>query len=393
MRGREQALQLLVERFGPGGDTWTVTVPGRVNLIGEHIDYHGLAVMPMALGRGLQVAFRVRDDARVRAASGNGYGEREFEWLPRLNQETPGDWVNYLKAAAQAVGDKWGRGRGLDAAVVSDLPAAAGLSSSSALLIAFTLGLLRANGHPAEFEELMGVLPEGEYFVGTRGGGMDHAACLGSKPGCASLIEFQPLSLVAVPVPRDWTFLVAHCLKHAEKSAGVREEYNARRTAGTAALAKLGFRSYAEAIAGSSFDELCGIAARRLAPVAERDAFIHVTGEALRVREALPAMERGDGSRFGQLLAGSHVSLRDRLRVSCEQLDRLVDAAMESGALGARLTGAGFGGCVVALCERSNVEQVRAGLKSSYYAGREEFREEMHLITAQAGAGALEQAG
>ena len=391
MRGSAQALRLLNERFGPGGKTWTVTVPGRVNLIGEHIDYHGLAVMPMALGRGIQVAFRMRDDARVRAASGNGYGEREFEWRPRLHQETAGDWVNYLKAAAQAVGDKWGRGRGLDAAVVSDLPAAAGLSSSSALLIAFTLGLLRANGHAAKFEELMGVLPEGEYFVGTRGGGMDHAACLGSRAGCASLIEFQPLSLRAVPVPRDWTFVVAHCLQRAEKSAGVREAYNARRAAGNAALAQLGFASYAGAIADNSIAALRETASLKLESDAERDAFVHVTGEAVRVREALLAMERGDAVGFGRLLVESHASLRDKLRVSCEPLDCLVEAAMASGALGARLTGAGFGGCAVVLCESEAVERVREGLRTRYYAGREEFQEEMHLITAQAGAGALAQ--
>jgi galactokinase len=104
----------------------------------------------------------------------------------------------------------------VDAAVCSDLPPAAGLSSSSALLVAFTLGLLWANRRQATFEELMEVLPEGEYFVGTRGGGMDHAACLASREGCASLIEFVPLSVRAVPVPDDWSFLVAHSLTTAE---------------------------------------------------------------------------------------------------------------------------------------------------------------------------------
>jgi galactokinase len=115
-----------------------------------------------------------------------------------------------------------GRRRGVDAAIVSDLPPAAGLSSSSALLVAFTLSLLRANAAAPTFEELMEVLPEGEHFVGTRGGGMDHAASLASQAGCASLIEFDPLAVRPHAVPPDWAFLVAHSLTVAEKSGAPR---------------------------------------------------------------------------------------------------------------------------------------------------------------------------
>jgi galactokinase len=122
---------LLGRRFGEGGEIHLVEVPGRVNLIGEHIDYHGLAVLPMAIERRVRVAFRARGDARIRAVSGGGYGEREFEWTPGLKPGAPGDWENYLKAAAEAVGGKWGLGCGVDAAVISDLPPAAGVSWSS----------------------------------------------------------------------------------------------------------------------------------------------------------------------------------------------------------------------------------------------------------------------
>src|SRR6185312_1822780 len=168
-----------------------VTVPGRANLIGEHIDYHGLPVLPIALRRSIRLRFTPRADREIRAASAS-YGERAFQWTARLEPAAPGDWENYLRAAAQTVAGRWGVGRGLDACVESDLPAAAGLSSSSALLVAFTLALLRANGIEATFAELMDVLPDGEQFVGTRGGGMDHAAVLGSRAGCASLLGFDP---------------------------------------------------------------------------------------------------------------------------------------------------------------------------------------------------------
>ncbi|HET8549701.1 MAG TPA: galactokinase family protein, partial [Bryobacteraceae bacterium] len=189
------------QHYGSGADPEVLFVPGRVNLIGEHIDYHNLPVLPMAISRGIGVAFRARPDSRVRAVSANAGGACEFDWTPKLRPGLPGDWCNYVRAAAQAAAGKWGALRGIDAAVTSDLPPAAGLSSSSALLTGMTLAFLRANAVNASFEELMDVLPEGEYFVGTRGGGMDHAAVLAGRPGCALLVEFAPVVVTPVEVP------------------------------------------------------------------------------------------------------------------------------------------------------------------------------------------------
>ena len=218
-----------------------VSAPGRVNLIGEHIDYHGLPVLPIALRRSIRVRFDARADRQIRATSA-AYGSREFTWTPGLTPVARGDWENYLRAAAQAIAGKWGVLNGIDATIDSDLPAAAGLSSSSALIVAVTLALLRANHREATFDELMEILPDGEQFVGTRGGGMDHAASLASREGCASLIEFVPLAVHHIPIPPDWAFLVANSLHTAEKSGAVRERYNAVRTAGNAALRRDGLR-------------------------------------------------------------------------------------------------------------------------------------------------------
>jgi galactokinase len=313
--------------------------PGRVNLIGEHIDYHGLPVLPIALRQRVRVAFSARGDRRIRAVS-EPYGEREFEWSDGLEPVARGDWENYLRAAARVARTFLpADAHGIDAEITSDLPAAAGLSSSSALIVAFTLGLLRANGYNPTFEELMAVLPDGEQFVGTRGGGMDHAASLGSRAGCASLIGFDPVTIRHVPIPADWTFLVVNSGVRAEKSGAAREEFNARRNATLAAREKVA--------RGEALSAL------------EAEAYGHVTGDARRVAEAVEAMELGDAARFGRLLVESHESLRDRLRVSVPELDLLVEQAMDAGALGARLTGAGFGGCIVVLAQGAAVDRVR----------------------------------
>ncbi len=345
----------------------------------------------MAIRRQIRVAYRVRTDHRIRAVSSQRYGAREFEWTANLVPTTAGDWENYLRAAAQAVSRKWGVGLGVDAAVVADLPPAAGLSSSSALIVAFTLALLGANRIEAGFEELMGVLPEGEQFVGTRGGGMDHAASLASRAGCASLTAFVPLSVHSIPIPEDWAFLVAHSLHAAEKSGSVRDQYNARRAAGVEALKDLGFISYAEAIEGRTYAELESLVGQASSPVSQmkHECFLHVTTEALRVQDAVAAIERNDPLAFGRLLLESQDSLRGRLKVSCPALDQLVAAAMESGALGARLTGAGFGGCAVVFCRKPDRPKVRAGLISRFYSGRPEFDQDQHLIDVEPGPGAL----
>ena len=216
---------------------------------------------------------------------------REFEWTRRLLPSPRAIGRTTCGRPRRPSRESGGPGRGVDAVVESDLPPAAGLSSSTALLVAFTLALLRANCRTATFEELMEVLPDGEQFVGTRGGGMDHAAVLGSREGCASLISFSPVTVRHIPIPRDWAFLIANSGIHAEKSGAVRERYNAIRLAGMEALR------------------------RNLAnPVAE-----HVATEAARVRGAVDAMERDRPERFGELLLASHASLRDRLRVSCRR--------------------------------------------------------------------------
>jgi galactokinase len=363
-----------------------VSVPGRINLIGEHIDYHGLPVLPMALQRRIGIAFRPRSDRRVRAVSAP-YGQREFCLSASPEPGPRGDWSNYLKAAMQVAASRWELKVGIDSAVVSDLPPAAGLSSSSALLVAFALALLDANGFRPQIGELMDILPDGEQFVGTRGGGMDHAAVLACQSGCALLIRFDPLELKAIPVPSDWSFLVAHSLTTAEKSGAVNAEYNSRRTAGLSGLQKLGFESYRDAASRYSLGELTALASCLDGP--EARSFQHVVSETFRVEECLAALRAGDIGAFGHLLMASHASLRDQLLVSNPSLDALVESAVEAGALGARLTGAGFGGCAIILSRMEDRDRLRTELINRYYLTRPGFDPERHLFFAIPSAGAL----
>lgn len=382
----ESAFSLLRSHFGPGNSLNFVSVPGRINLIGEHIDYHGLPVLPMALQRRVGVGFRPRDDRRIRAISPS-YGDRELSLCSNPQPGPPGDWANYLKAAMQVAASRWNLKVGIDAAVTSDLPPAAGLSSSTALLVAFTLALLEANDFHPGIPELMEMLPDGEQFVGTRGGGMDHAAVLACQSGCALLIHFDPLRFTAIPVPSDWSFLVAHSLTTAEKSGAVNAEYNARRTAGINGLQKLGLESYPQAVACHAAEELTTLAGSLTG--AESRSFLHVTSESLRVQECLDAMRTQDIHRFGRLLTASHISLRDQLLVSHPSLDVLVQAALDAGAAGARLTGAGFGGCAIVLTKMENRDDVRSKLIERYYASRPDFDPQKHLFFAEPSAGAL----
>ncbi len=375
--------QFFWNTFGPGSSISLLSAPGRVNLIGEHIDYQRLPVLPMAIQRRVTIAYRLRDDRYVRAASQNHAGVREFT-LSRVSEpEAAGDWVNYLKAAAVAVLGKWPIRKGIDAAVVSDLPEAAGLSSSSALLTAFALAILDANGIRPTFAELFSVLPEAEQFVGTRGGGMDHAAILAARPGCALLVGFDPPATAPIPIPQGWNFLAAHSMGEAEKSGDLRREFNSRREAGSRALAKLGLPSY-----GAALGETESLPLPTLAED-ERMAFLHVTGEGTRVAQAVQAMHEGNAAPFGALLTASHQSLRDQLRVSTPELDELVDTALAAGACGARLTGAGFGGFAVVFCLDRQMDTVRKALLNHYYSKQPGFDEANHLFIAKPSAGAL----
>ncbi|TPV95662.1 MAG: galactokinase [Myxococcales bacterium FL481] len=360
--------------------SFRVFAPGRVNLIGEHIDYSGLSVLPMAIPRGVELTVTVRDDDVISLRNDDErYSPSRFRAAADIEPAPAGGWSNYVRAPVQAtVRDHPGRAgwRGFDATIRSDLPAAAGLSSSAAMVVGSGLAFATANElglEPVAFAELMA---DAERYVGVRAGGMDQAICVGGTEHCASRVDFSPLRMTAIRVPSRWAFIVAHSLVTAEKAGAARAGYNQRTTECRRALEAIWARvappgtadaaSYRELLAlETDTDALCRLGERELDPVLA-SRFVHTISEAQRVRTAQIALEHDDLDSFASAMAASHASLRDRFGVSSPQLDRVVELALRSGARGARLTGAGFGGCAIVLCTRDTVSGVLDRMRADY---------------------------
>jgi galactokinase len=374
------------------GTLFEAFAPGRVNLIGEHIDYHGLSVLPMALERGIRIHFTPRGDRRILLENTDpAFAPLDFDLGPGLTRGPPGDWGNYAKAAAALAWDHFGCRRGIQGRLESDLPPAAGLSSSSALVVALSLALLHVSDRNIPFLELAEAAAEGERFVGTAGGGMDQAASLLGRQGHALRIGFGPLTAQAIAVPADWSILVAHSGVQAEKSGTAQKAYNLRRSETTRGLAEVAERlgrpgaTPRELLESHSSEAILEVAAALDEP---RAAWVHhVVAEARRVDHAQAALVAGDLDAFGRELVASHRSLRDLYEVSHPRLDRLVETALGAGAAGARLTGAGFGGCMLAVCRAEEAESLLDTLADA--SGPSRAGVGMAPFEARAGTGAF----
>src|SRR3989442_11876209 len=183
----------------------------------------------MAIGRWVRMTFEPRANREIRITNRDPrFTPAVFTVSDSIPPAPAGDWSNYARAAAQALAQRFADLRGIDAAVESDLPIAAGLSSSSALLVATALAILHENRMTMPSLELMELLARGERYVGTAGGGMDQAIILGARAGYASRIDFHPLRLTPTAVPTGWQFIVAWSLVDAEKSGAARQAYNDR---------------------------------------------------------------------------------------------------------------------------------------------------------------------
>lgn len=437
----DRRLTRLVDQFARHygrSPAFIVRAPGRVNLLGEHTDYNGLPVLPMAIDRNIVIAGAPCADRVVMLRNIEPqFGAREYE----LNEDIPpfaaGDWGNYSKAAAQGLW-RYCRGQlryGAQLLVDGNIPSGAGLSSSSALVVGNALALLAANEVDVPFVTLAELLPVAERYVGTLSGGMDQATSLLAQQGHALRIDFFPLRVRTVPLPRGYNIVVCHSLVQAEKSGPAKRAYNLRviecrltcrmleRALGSGLpgplhtlgdlptlfpgrplvefISLIGTQAPDRPLSLAQVAAIIGTAPERLrsechitADLGDRFAILrrlrHVLCEAERVNQAEEALRAGDAPGFGRLMDASHQSCRDDYEISCAELEELVHIAKEAGAAGARLTGAGFGGCTVNLVADAEAQTFLRRVDRSFYRSRLALARDAHecrfIFKPQAGA-------
>jgi len=359
----------------------------------------------------------------LRNADGASYAPRSFALAERIEPYEPGDWGNYAKAAVQSLVElAMSRGRrphdlqGMLCLVDSDIPSEAGLSSSTAMVVGSALAFARANGLRIARRRLAERMAEAEHYVGTRGGGMDQAACLLAGKGEALKIDFFPLRTEAVPFPPDCCIVAAHSTVFAKKTGGRRDAYNRRvvecgvgahilaralgleppkrladvakdrSETGLGELAELlrqalGGRealSLQEAAALCEMDEQAFRARFLTWPGAREPGggfrvlprCRHVFTEAARTERAAECLRQGRLEELGRLMDQSHESCARDYEISCPELDELTALMRTHGALGARLTGAGFGGFAIGLVRAAGADRLKDALALNFYSAR-----------------------
>jgi galactokinase len=389
-----EALAAFVDLFGPGPVS-LFRAPGRVNLVGEHTDYSQGYVLPAAIDRDVLILARSRDDAEVRVVNvENEYPPREFAISSDIPPHPAGDWANYIKGPAQLLArEVHDSVRGMDALVCGrspwGVPRGAGLASSSALTVAASLALMRLNSIPLSYGvSLAAFCSQAEWYVGTRGGIMDQFTAILSQRDHALFIDCRPRAsgyrYSHAPLPEGHVLVL---IDSGERHSNTGPLYNLRVVETRLGVRLLQSRypwvNYLRDLEEIPWDHYChllpeeisahelaakGIALDELVQggtVPEAQTFAvrqrcrHVITENARVLAFVEAMQEANLEKMGQLMVEAHASARDDYEISTPLLDKITDTANEHpDVVGARLTGAGWGGCVVALALAEAVDDL-----------------------------------
>jgi len=368
-----QAVAAFTKRFGTAPAV-VASAPGRVNLIGEHVDYNDGLVLPAAIDRTTAIAAAPRDDGRLVLVTDGGQ-EGTFA-AGRLHPSQRRAWTDYLTGVAALLIARGMPPRGASMTVASNVPRGAGLSSSAALELAAAFAFTELNGMTVPPAETALLCQRAEHeFAGVKCGIMDQfVSCLGRR-GHALLLDCRTLAYEQVPLPAGADLLV--CDTGVRRALGT-SEYNRRREECGEGLRLLADRLGTLAALRDVSPAQLAAHGGSLPPVVRRRCE-HVVSEIARVTLSASALRAGNLAEFGKLMYDSHLSLRRDYEVSCAELDQLVDICAEAeGVYGARMTGAGFGGCVICLVRREHAEGVirrindeypaRTGKKASVYA-------------------------
>jgi galactokinase len=347
----EVRADLAFRRLFRGAPEGVWTAPGRVNLIGEHTDYNDGFALPFALAQTTAVAIRSVPGRAARIWS------ETYDSLVTIRARKPREgevrWYDYVAGVQWALAEAGFTVPGVEIAVASDVPTGAGLSSSAALECAVLTALcdLHALDLPLSDRPALAQRAENGY-VGVPCGILDQTASLLCRTGCALHIDFRTMATRQVSMPATILVTNTHAAhRHADGA------YARRRASCHAAADILGLRALRDATVA----ELAGI----------RDPLIrkrarHVVTENQRVNDTVTALDASNLTTVGRLLTASHLSMRDDFEITVPEVDLAVSAALDAGALGARMTGGGFGGCVVALIGPDDVDTVAAAVRAAF---------------------------
>jgi galactokinase len=399
-----RASDRLKQRYGRDPQ-WIAAAPGRVNIIGEHVDYNAGFVLPMAIDRYCVIAAAENDEARMtndecqKAAEHSSFVIRHSSLNARVysvsaddevsislaepvRHATPGHWLNYVAGVIAGCTERNLRPRGFNAVIESDVPVGGGLSSSAAIEVATATLVEAITGFSLDPVAKALLCQKAEHdYAGVRCGIMDQFASVMCRPDHLMLLDCRSQQIEQIPFldPNLTVLIINTNVKH-ELSGG---EYGERRAQCESAARKLGVETLRDAAAKQLESH------RKALNDAEYRRARHAIGEIARTTNAAAAIKAGQWPQVGTLMYASHESLRDDYEVSCRELDLLVDLAStigpSGGVIGSRMTGGGFGGCTVSLVETAKVKQVSRQLAESYHA---ETGIEPTIITSRPARGA-----
>lgn len=342
----QRANKLFVQTFGTTADD-LYQAPGRVNLIGEHTDYNDGFVLPAAINFRTVIAVKQRDDDKFRAVS-DAFPGKIYTWhFGQEGEMDPNDsWINYLKGFTAAVSASGLPAKGMDLAVVGSVPLGAGLSSSAALEIAFGTALNDCSQLRLSPLAVAQMAQRGEnQYVGCACGIMDQMISAMAQEEHALLIDCEDLDCEPVPIPESLSLIIVN--SNVPRGL-VDSEYNLRREQCEQVAEHFGIESLRHlelrTLEGAK-DELPEVCYRRAR---------HVLSENRRTQNAAHALEAGNIAKLSELMAQSHQSMRDDFEITVPEIDKLVEIidAVVGDRGGVRMTGGGFGGCVVALVDQ-----------------------------------------
>lgn len=423
----EKLLSVFKEKFPNTGSIYLVKAPGRLNIIGEHTDYSGLPVLPFAIDSSLKIMFSPTSDKKIKLYSLDlpNSSPVEFEIEKEIPPSEKGHWGNYIKAAVQD-GIFYSNGKnipletinGFVGVVSSQIPQNAGLSSSSALVVASELAFFKSQNWELPPADMAQRTAHAEQYVGTMGGGMDQTASLCGKKGYCLKIYFYPLEVTQIKINLDCSFIIANSLIDARKSSEVKNHYNQRvlesklikeissrilfkegiifselnylgdlrkivnSTLTITALKEIILNNLkrelytledVQKICGEekilknvliNFGQLLKELPKKL-PLRRRAKYLFEEWE--RVEDAAIFLSEGNFKKLGDLLYESHYGLQYLYEVSHPKLDELINLAKEFGLYGARMVGAGFGGSTLHLVPKTAELEYTDFLKKHFY--------------------------